>query len=163
MSLGRDGSGDPPHVTVAGGRAFVKKIEEIPFYLVDLDEIRNDEAGRTALSIQPYRIGLPKIGLALDEKDPAEDVETGGFHQMPDYLHHCFSHGMPSLFPSIFVPGQFLRKNVASVHEVICEHIVRPSHLNPETFGASAQLLVLAGDPDDNAFPLIKPCRLRLS
>jgi hypothetical protein len=26
------------------------------------------------------------------------------------YLHHCFSHGMPSLFPSIFVSGQFFRK-----------------------------------------------------
>jgi len=37
------------------------------------------------------------------------------------YLHHCFSHGMPSLLPSILVPGQFLRKNVASAQEVICE------------------------------------------
>ena len=35
------------------------------------------------------------------------------------YLHHCCSHGTPSLFPSIFVPGQFLRKKVASSHEVI--------------------------------------------
>jgi len=37
------------------------------------------------------------------------------------YLHHCFSHGMPSLLPSILVPGQFLRKNIASAQEVICE------------------------------------------
>lgn len=37
------------------------------------------------------------------------------------YLHHCFSHGIPSLLPSILVPGQFLRKNVASAQEVICE------------------------------------------
>jgi hypothetical protein len=36
---------------------------------------------------------------------------------------------MPSLFPSIFVPGQFFRKKVASAHEVICEQWVRPSHL----------------------------------
>ena len=35
------------------------------------------------------------------------------------YLHHCCSHGTPSLFPSIFVPGQFLRKKVASSQEVI--------------------------------------------
>jgi hypothetical protein len=46
-----------------------------------------------------------------------------------NYLHHCFSQGMPSLFPSIFVPGQFFRKKVASVHELICEQWVRPSHL----------------------------------
>jgi len=35
------------------------------------------------------------------------------------HLHHCRSHGMPSLLPSIFVPGQFLRNQVASSHEVI--------------------------------------------
>jgi hypothetical protein len=49
--------------------------------------------------------------------------------RMASYLHHCFSHGTPSLFPSIFTPGQFLRKNVASAQEVICEQRVRPSHL----------------------------------
>jgi hypothetical protein len=49
----------------------------------------------------------------------------------PGYcLHHCCSHGIPSWFPSIFTPGQFFRKNVASAHEVICEQYVRPSHLN---------------------------------
>jgi len=37
---------------------------------------------------------------------------------------------MPSLFPSIWVPGQFLRKYVASAQEVICEQCVRPSHRN---------------------------------
>lgn len=36
---------------------------------------------------------------------------------------------MPSWFPSILVPGQFARKYLASVHDVIWEHIVRPSHL----------------------------------
>ena len=36
-------------------------------------------------------------------------------------LHHCLSHGTPSLFPSIRTPGQFVRKNVASSQEVICE------------------------------------------
>ncbi len=46
------------------------------------------------------------------------------------HLHHCISHGTPSLSPSILVPGQFLKKNVASAHEVICEQWVRPSHLN---------------------------------
>ena len=44
--------------------------------------------------------------------------------------HHCFSQGMPSPFPSICTPGQFLRKNVASSQEVICEQSVRPSHRN---------------------------------
>ena len=48
------------------------------------------------------------------------------------YLHHCFSHGMPSLFPSIFTPGQFFKKNVASAQEVICEQYVLPSHLNDD-------------------------------
>ena len=46
------------------------------------------------------------------------------------YLHHCFSQGMPSLLPSIFVPGQFCRKYVASAQDVICEQYFRPSHLN---------------------------------
>jgi hypothetical protein len=32
------------------------------------------------------------------------------------------------LFPSIFVPGQFFRKKVASAQELICEQWVRPSH-----------------------------------
>jgi hypothetical protein len=46
------------------------------------------------------------------------------------YLHHCFSHGTPSPFPSIFVPGQFFKKYVASAQDVICEQYVLPSHLN---------------------------------
>lgn len=32
--------------------------------------------------------------------------------------HHCSSHGTPSLSPSIFVPGQFFRKNLASAQDV---------------------------------------------
>ena len=54
---------------------------------------------------------------------------------MHDYLHHWLSHGMPSLSPSIFVPGQFFRKNVASAHEDICEQWMRPSHLKAEPDG----------------------------
>jgi hypothetical protein len=46
------------------------------------------------------------------------------------YLHHCCSHGTPSLFPSIFTPGQFFKKKVASAQEVIWEQYVLPSHLN---------------------------------
>lgn len=42
--------------------------------------------------------------------------------------HHCLSQGTPSLFPSIFVPGQFSKKNVASSQEVMCEQWVLPSH-----------------------------------
>lgn len=63
------------------------------------------------------------------------------FQKLPPlapYLHHCFSHGMPSLFPSIFTPGQLRRKNVASSHEVICEQCVRPSHLKLLDEGVSA-------------------------
>jgi len=33
--------------------------------------------------------------------------------------HHWLSQGVPSWLPSIFVPGQFLRKNLASAQEVI--------------------------------------------
>ena len=47
-----------------------------------------------------------------------------------DYLHHCFSQGMPSLFPSILTPGQFCKKKVASWQDVIWEQCVRPSHWN---------------------------------
>ena len=35
------------------------------------------------------------------------------------FVHHCCSHGTPSLLPSICVPGQFLRKYFASVQDVI--------------------------------------------
>lgn len=45
------------------------------------------------------------------------------------YLHHCDSQGIPSLSPSIFVSGQFFRKNVASAQEVIWEQYVRPSQM----------------------------------
>ncbi|HJT26362.1 MAG TPA: hypothetical protein VJ784_03045 [Pyrinomonadaceae bacterium] len=44
--------------------------------------------------------------------------------------HHCCSQGTPSLSPSICVPGQFLRKNIASSQDVICEQRVRPSQRN---------------------------------
>jgi len=50
-----------------------------------------------------------------------ELAQTSQQHEAMAYLHHCLSHGMPSLFPSIFVPGQFFRNNFASSHEVICE------------------------------------------
>jgi hypothetical protein len=33
------------------------------------------------------------------------------------------------LFPSIFTPGQFFKKKVASAHDVICEQYVLPSQL----------------------------------
>jgi len=49
-------------------------------------------------------------------------------HFAKGLVHHCCSQGTPSLFPSIFVPGQLLTKNLASLHEVICEQCVRPSH-----------------------------------
>jgi len=35
------------------------------------------------------------------------------------YLHHCFSQGIPSLLPSIFTPGQFLKKKIASSQDLI--------------------------------------------
>ena len=43
-------------------------------------------------------------------------------------VHHCCSQGTPSWLPSISIPGQFFRKAFASVHEVICEQCLRPSH-----------------------------------
>src|SRR5574343_1569180 len=45
------------------------------------------------------------------------------------YLHHCRSQGMPSLLPSILVPGQCCRNQVASSQDVICEQCVRPSQV----------------------------------
>ena len=78
-------------------------------------------AGHPGTSAAARRAGAPAHilrtlgnGLAesLAEADAAADAIAG-------YLHHCFSHGMPSLLPSILVPGQFLRKYVASAQEVI--------------------------------------------
>ncbi len=43
------------------------------------------------------------------------------------WVHHCCSHGVPSRFPSIFTPGQLAKKNLASLHDRICEQYVRPS------------------------------------
>jgi len=56
-------------------------------------------------------------------------ADAHGFYDF-DYLHHCFSQGMPSLFPSILTPGQYCKKKVASWQDVIWEQYVRPSHLN---------------------------------
>jgi hypothetical protein len=52
------------------------------------------------------------------------------------YWHNCCSQGTPSRSPSICVPGQFLRKKVASAQDVICEQCVRPSQLKDEAAGA---------------------------
>ncbi len=66
---------------------------------------------------------------------------------MPAYrLHHCCSQGTPSLFPSIFAPGQLRRKNVASAQDVICEQRVRPSHLKL-TDGSGATLAAGKTEP----------------
>jgi len=48
---------------------------------------------------------------------PSREVRTNRLACF--YLHHRDSQGIPSLFPSIFVPGQFFKKNVASAQEVI--------------------------------------------
>lgn len=61
-----------------------------------------------------------------DEKPPPRVGRSRRFVQ----LHHCLSQGIPSLSPSIFTPGQFRRKNVASAQDVIWVQWVRPSHLN---------------------------------
>ena len=73
-----------------------------------------------------YRSGPFTARLCCDEaikKTFAHRIEFAkrGIVMGLGYLHHCFSHGIPSLLPSILVPGQFLRKNVASAQEVICE------------------------------------------
>lgn len=64
-------------------------------------------------------------------------VTAGGAKPRQQYLlsesyqrHHCVSQGTPSLSPSIFIPGQFCKKFLASLHEVIWEQYLRPSHLN---------------------------------
>lgn len=44
-------------------------------------------------------------------------------------VHHCCSHGTPSLLPSISMPWQFFRKSLASLHDVICEQCFRPSQV----------------------------------
>jgi hypothetical protein len=45
---------------------------------------------------------------------------------------------MRLLFGSICVPGQFCRNKVASRHEVIWLHVLRPSHLKSEGTGSLA-------------------------
>src|SRR5215216_4166723 len=59
-------------------------------------------------------------------------------------VHHCCSQGTPSLSPSIWVPGQFARKNFASSQDVIWEQRVRPSHRN--CTGACGAGVALASD-----------------
>lgn len=54
-------------------------------------------------------------------------------------LHHCSSQGIPSLSPSIFTLGQFFRKNLASLHELIWEQCLRPS----QRYSLVAVLVVL--------------------
>jgi len=74
--------------------------------------------------------------VSWEPQAPGHPVECGAGTQhqaataLDHYLHHCCSHGTPSLFPSILLPGQFLRKQVASAHELIWEQCVRPSQLN---------------------------------
>ena len=58
--------------------------------------------------------------------------------------------------PSIFVPGQVRRKNVASAHEVICEQCVRPSQRNEAAGGlgvrvraVASEAVVIALDPEE--------------
>jgi hypothetical protein len=71
-----------------------------------------------------------------------------GFYDF-DHLHHCFSQGMPSLFPSILTPGQFCKKKVASWQDVIWEQYVRPSHLNfVEGIVSGAELRGRAGSAE---------------
>jgi hypothetical protein len=61
------------------------------------------------------------IGASVLERGVRTLGGSCTIHVTKDYLHHCFSQGMPSLFPSIFVPGQFVRKYVASAQDVIWE------------------------------------------
>ena len=84
-------------------------------------------------------------------------------HSSRVYLHHCDSQGIPSLFPSIFVPGQFFRKNVASAQEVICEQCVRPSHLYDERLELSGLGSVVVGAFSDWIGAPTRRCLLRRS
>ena len=61
---------------------------------------------------------------------PYSVLSVKTFSYIMVYLHHCFSHGIPSLSPSILVLGQLFRKKIASSHEVIWEQYCLPSHLN---------------------------------
>ena len=45
-------------------------------------------------------------------------------------IHHCCSHGIPSLSPSILVPAQWLMNHCASAQDVIWEQDILPSHRN---------------------------------
>ena len=55
-----------------------------------------------------------KTGRAQPPAGGPLEPPMGTRHQattvLDHYLHHCCSHGTPSLFPSILVPGQFLKK-----------------------------------------------------
>jgi len=45
---------------------------------------------------------------------------------------------MPFPSPSIVTPGQWARKYLASAQDVICEQVLRPSHLNDGAAGGRA-------------------------
>ena len=77
---------------------------------------------RDAVRGNPGDVALRRSTSAdSSQAPPTGDIVREAFWSMRIHLHHCCSHGTPSLLPSIFVPGQFCRKNVASRHDVICE------------------------------------------
>jgi hypothetical protein len=66
-------------------------------------------------------------------------------------VHHCCSQGVPSLFPSIFVPGQLWMNHFASVQEVICEQWILPSQRKPAVVPCSVPVADEVGDWSDSA------------
>ena len=99
---------------------------------ISLDGLNRREGGTDG----DCTAGQPKVAALLRSVQRAK--RTGRVNWLADshglddfdYLHHCFSQGIPSLFPSILTPGQFCKKKVASWQDVIWEQCVRPSHLN---------------------------------
>ncbi len=133
FELSRLPGGDPLERRVQGRCESVAKAGFLP------SKARHRGEGRKAIfrGIRTTEPGLSsnrlRSWLALRSRSNPNRwnwlADTPGFYCF-GYLHHCFSQGMPSLFPSILTPGQFCKKKVASWQDVIWEQYVRPSHLN---------------------------------
>lgn len=78
----------------------------------------------TGIVLEHGRQRKPGDGGALLPGHPWRRTDllswTGG-HLAETLAHHCRSQGTPLRLPSTCTPGQLLRKNVASAHEVISE------------------------------------------
>ena len=95
-------------------------------HLYRIVKLRIDAKRAEAGDVSGMGVGRRQMPWWSSLEDQASGCEPGCI-KICAQLHHCCSQGVPSLSPSIIVPGQLSRKNFASSHDVICEQRVLPS------------------------------------